>query len=600
MAELTVRSRKESDPAFQWDLTPLFPDDDAWRAALERAREMLDAVKRYEGRLGESGETLLEFLDLGERAGETLSQIYGYASLKADEDTAVALYQDLKGKALSLSVEFSTAAAFETPELVALPEETLERFYRETPGLEKYRRAIYSARRRRDHVLSRREEALLAAAGEMADSPYSIYSLFEGADLKFPDALDSAGQAHQITNSSFVPTLQKPDRTLRKNAFEGFYDVYLGMENTAAALLNAQMKQLQFFASVRRYGSALEASLDATEVPVSVYDSLIGAVQENLPRLHRYMALRKKLMGLDTLHMYDIYTPLVPDADAKVSYDAARRLVLDACAPLGAEYTAVLERAFAERWLDVYENTGKRTGAYSSGIARPHPYVLLNHKDNLDSAFTLAHELGHTMHSYLSAQHQPPVYSDYVIFVAEVASTVNEALLMRHLLGQTTDRRSRAYLINYFLEQFRTTVYRQTMFAEFERDLGEMALRGDTLTAEALNERYYALNRRYYGDAVDMDARIRVEWARIPHFYYNYYVFQYATGFSAAMALSRRILEEGPEAVADYLRFLSGGCSKSPIELLRGAGVDMSTPEPVQRALELFGTLTDELEELMA
>lgn len=594
-----VKTRAESDPAYQWDLTPIFPDDAAWRAALDKAQELRALLQSYEGRLGEGGETLLEYMDLGERVSETVSRIYGYASLKADEDTAVAAYQDMKNRALSLSVSISAASAFETPELIAIPDETLEGFYAETPGLEKYRVALRNVRRRKAHILSQKEETLLAAAGEMADSPYNIYNLFEGADLKFPDALDADGKPHRLTHGTFVPTLHSTDRTLRKNAFDGYYGVWQGMRNTAAALLNAQMKQLQFFASARKYGSALEASLDGTDVPVSVYTSLLEAVEQNLPKNHRYMALRKKLMGLSELHMYDIYTPLVPDADAKISYEEAKETVLSALSVLGEDYVAVLKRAFSEGWIDVYENVGKRSGAYSSGLSKPHPYVLLNHKDTLDSMFTLAHELGHAMHSYLSASHQPTVYADYVIFVAEVASTVNEALLMQHLLKKARDKKQRAWLINYFLEQFRTTVYRQTMFAAFEKELGEMAGRGDALTAEALDALYYDLNKRYYGGAVTADEAIAVEWARIPHFYYDYYVFQYATGFSAAVALSRRILEGGQSAVDDYLRFLSSGCSKTPIELLKLAGVDMSTPQPVNDALALFDELIMEMETLM-
>ena len=599
MSEMTVKTRAESDPAYQWDLTQIFPDDDAWRAAFDRAQEFIPQVQGYEGRLEESGAALLEYFDLGERISEALSMIYGYASLKADEDTAVAMYQDMKNKALGLSVSLSAASAFETPELIAIPDDTLEKYYAETPGLEKYRIAIHNVRRRKAHILSQKEEALLAAAGEMAEGPYNIYNLFEGADLKFPDALDGSGKPRQLTNGTFIPMMQSFDRALRSDAFGKFYDTYLGMRNTAAAILNAQMKSLQFFANARKYGSALEASLDGTNVPVSVYDSLLEAVHENLPLLHRYMALRKKLMGLDELHMYDIYTPLVPDADAEISYAEAKDTVLEALSVLGEDYGAVLRQAFSEGWIDVYENIGKRSGAYSSGLSKPHPYVLLNHKDTLDSMFTIAHELGHSMHSWLSAKHQPTVYADYVIFVAEVASTVNESLLMQHLLKKTTDRRKRAYLINYFLEQFRTTVYRQAMFAEFEKELGEMTGRGDALTAEALNGLYYDLNKRYYGDAVTIDERIRVEWARIPHFYYDYYVFQYATGFSAAMAISRRILTEGQSAVDDYLRFLSSGSSKTPVELLKIAGADMSTPKPVNDALALFGELIDEMEELM-
>ena len=596
----TIQKRSEMDPAYQWDTAAIFPSDEAWEKALEAARNYVPQAKSYEGRLCESPETLLAFLDMEEKVGEELSTLYGYTSLKADEDTAVAKYQEMKGRAMSLIVALDTAASFKTPELIALDEETLESFYAACPALEKYRVAIHNVRRRKAHVLSPKEEALLAAAGEMAESPHQAYNLFVNADLKFPDAVDAQGNRHPLTAGQLVTLLQSPDRTLRENAFCTFYDVHRGMCNTTAALLDGQAKQLQFFANARGYGSALEASLDNTNVPVSVYENLLEAVNRNLPAMHKYMALRKKLMGLDELHMYDLYTPMVAEADVEISFEQAKETVLEACAVLGEDYVRVLKEAFANRWIDVYENVGKRSGAYSSGMAKPHPFVLLNHKDDLDAQFTLAHEMGHAMHSYLSHKNQPGVYAGYVIFVAEVASTVNEALLMQHLLKKTTDKKQRAYLINYFLEQFRTTVYRQTMFAEFEKLTGEMAGRGETLTAEALNRLYLELNQRYYGPAVHVDERIAVEWARIPHFYYNYYVFQYATGFSAAMAISKRILEQGESAVQDYLRFLSSGCSKTPIELLKIAGADMTTAAPINAALELFDSLIGQLEELMA
>ena len=595
-----IKKRSEMDPAYTWDTTGIFPSDEDWNKALEAAYAYVPQVQSYQGRLAESGETLLAFLDLEEKINEEVGVLYGYTSLKADEDTAVAKYQDMKGKALQLAVTLDTASAFETPELIAIEEETLEGFYAACPALEKYRKALHNVRRRKAHVLSPKEEALLAATGEMAESPHHIYNLFVGADMKFPEAVDGEGGKHPLTAGTLVNLLQSPDRALRENAFATYYDTHDGMSNTAAALLNAQAKQLKFFADARKYGSALEASLDRTNVPVSVYTNLLEAVNDNLPKLHKYMALRKKLMGVDELHMYDIYTTLVADADVKIPFEQAKEGVLEACAVLGEDYVNVLKEAFANRWIDVYENVGKRSGAYSSGMAKPHPFVLLNHKDTLDSQFTLAHEMGHAMHSYLSRKYQEPTYAHYVIFVAEVASTVNEALLMQSLLKKTTDKKEKAYLINYFLEQFRTTVYRQAMFAEFEKICGEMAARGDALTAAALDKVYLELNERYYGPAVTVDERISGEWARIPHFYYNYYVFQYATGFSAAMAISQKLLNEGESAVKDYLRFLSGGCSETPIDLLKIAGVDMTTKAPVNAALELFGELIDQLEELMA
>ena len=392
--------------------------------------------------------------------------------------------------------------------------------------------------------------------------------------------------------------MESPDRVLRQSAFKTYYKQLGSYRNTVAATLDAQFKQLCFFANARKYESTIAASLDHTEVPVPVYLNLIEAVHANLDKMYKYVALRKKLLGVEELHMYDVYTPIVADAAEKISFEQAKATVLEALAVMGEDYTDLLKEGFANRWIDVYENVGKRGGAYSSGNSRPHPYVLLNHKDTLDSMFTLVHEMGHALHSYHSTKYQPVSTSDYVIFVAEVASTCNEVLLMRHLLGKTTDKKQRAYLINHFLDQFKGTVYRQTMFAEFELAMGRMAEQGEALTAEALCEKYLALNKLYFGPDMVSDEEISWEWARIPHFFYNYYVFQYATGFSAAVAIANRILAEGESAVADYKRFLSGGCSTDPISLLKIAGVDMGSPEPVNSALALFGELIDELEQL--
>ena len=431
----------------------------------------------------------------------------------------------------------------------------------------------------------------------MSQTPDTVYTALADADLTFRDAVDAEGNAHPLTQGTFVQLEESPDRTLRKSAYENLYDGFAAFKNTAAAVLNGQNKQLKFYADARKYDSALEASLDGTNVPVSVYDNLIEAVHKKLPSMHRYVRLRKKLLGVEELHFYDIYTPLLSDVDKHIPYEQAKQTVYEALAPLGEDYRAILKEGFDHRWIDVYQNQGKRSGAYSAGTA-VHPYVLLNYTGTLDSQFTLAHEMGHALHSYLSNKHQNPIDADYVIFVAEVASTCNEALLMEHLLKNTTDKKERAYLINHFLDQFKGTIYRQTMFAEFERNIGAMTAQGQTLTADALCAEYKRLNEQYYGPDMVVDDRIAMEWARIPHFYYDYYVFQYATGYAAAIALSRRILDEGEPAVRDYLTFLSGGCSRSPIDLLKGAGVDMTGPEPVMQALDLFDRLLDEMEAL--
>ena len=502
------------------------------------------------------------------------------------------------GQLMKELVAMDEKLSFQTPELMSISDETMEQFYRDEPGLELYRRHLEKIRRRKDHVLSACEEKLLAGAGEMAQTPQDTFSMFSNADIKFESAEDSKGEKHTISQGTYISCLESADRTLRKNAYENYYAAYQNYRNTCAACLNGQVKQLQFFANARKYPSSLDASLDATEVPTSVYHNLIETVHQNMDKMHRYVRLRKKLLGLDELHMYDMYTPLVADADAHIEFEDAKKTVLEALSCMGEEYCKILKEGFDNRWIDVYENVGKRSGAYSAGTP-VHPFVLLNYTGTLDSQFTLAHEMGHALHSYLSTKTQPQVYSDYVIFVAEVASTCNEALLMEHLLGKTTDKKQRAYLINHFLDQFKGTLYRQTMFAEFELRIAELNQQGTPLTADVLCDEYRKLNTLYYGADVVQDDQIALEWARIPHFYYNYYVFQYATGYAAAIALSRKILAEGKPAVERYLGFLSGGCSKTPIDLLKGAGVDMTTAEPVNTALSLFGKLLDEMEELM-
>lgn len=593
-------STKRSDvpEEFTWDLTHMYASDNAWRTENEALRQLPQTIASYQGRLGESAATLLEFLRLSDQLELRLTPLYGYASCKADQDQGNSVYQDMRGKAVNTAVTLSSASAFSTPEIMAIPEETLARFYQEEPALEEYRRTLYQIRRRKEHILSPAEEKLLAAAGEMASSPEAIDGILHDADMQYPDVTDSKGETHPLTGGSFVPLLESPDRVLRKNAFETYYATLGQFRNTIAAVLDAQFKQLRFFSEARGYDSTLAASLDATEVPQAVYHSLIEAVHGNLDKMYRYVALRKKLLGVEELHMYDVYTPIVAGAARKIDFQEAKSTVLDALAVLGEDYVNLLREGFEHRWIDVYENAGKRGGAYSSGSSRPHPYVLLNHKDNLESMFTLAHEMGHALHSWHSTKYQPVSTADYVIFVAEVASTCNEVLLMRHLLGKTTDRKERAYLINHFLDSFKGTVYRQTMFAEFELAMGKMAEAGETLTADALNAKYLALNKLYFGPDMVSDDPIALEWARIPHFFYNYYVFQYATSFCAAVAIADRILTEGAPAVADYKRFLSSGSSSDPISLLKMAGVDLSTPEPIHAALSLFGELVTEMEKL--
>ena len=595
----TIPVRADADPKYTWALEDIYPSDEAWDAAYAEAQDFPRQISAFRGRLGSSARTLLEFLQLGETISVAFDSLYGYAQRRNDEDTAVSKYQGMSSKAISLMVAVDAAGSFETPELLTIPDEKLDQFYQELPALTVYRTYLDNLRRKRAHILSDAEEKLLAAAGEISQSPDTIYSMFADADLKFPPAVDSAGNEHELTHGSYIPLMHSTDRVLRKSAFQSLYSMYGKFRNTAAAILTAQVKQLKFHADARRYPSTLHMSLDSSNVPTEVYTNLIQAVHDNMQPMYRYVALRKKLLGVDELHMYDLYTPIVADADEKIPYEQAKETVLRALAPMGEDYLNILREGFDNRWIDVYENVGKCSGAYSAGL-RVHPYVLLNYADTLDSMFTLAHEMGHAIHSYLSNKNQPAIYSDYVIFVAEVASTCNEALLMQYLLNNTTDPRKRAYLINYFLEQFRTTLYRQTMFAEFELEINRRNEAGESLTAEVYNQIYHDLNVRYFGDGIVIDPEIDLEWARIPHFYYDYYVYQYATGYAAAIALSRRILREGEPAVRDYLEFLSGGCSKDPISLLRGAGVDMATTQPITEALRLFDELIDEMEQLLS
>mgnify|MGYP002594129135 CR=1 FL=1 len=585
-----IPARADVPEKDKWAIQDLFATDDDWRAALAKAKEFIPRITAFRGRLAESGAVLLSFFRLDDEISLAFDALVHYAQRRSDEDTRVAAYQEMVSQVTRFAVEIQSAAAFETPELLAISDEDMNRLYAEAPELELYRLNIDRIRRRREHVLSDKEEAILAAAGEMAASPDDIYSMLNDADLKFPDAVDKDGIAHPVTHGTFIPLMQSYDRVLRKSAFDSLYSVYGQFRNTSAATLSAQLKQLLFFANVRKYPSTLDAALDGNEVPTEIYRNLIDAVHRSFAPMYRYVALRKKLLGVDELHMYDLYVPVVDGVEMKFTFEEAKEIALKALAPL--------REGFANGWIDVYENEGKRSGAYSAG-ARVHPYVLLNFKGTLDDVFTLVHEMGHSIHSYLSNKTQPTAYQDYVIFVAEVASTCNEALLMEYLLSVTTDKKERAYLINHFLEQFRGTLYRQTMFAEFELAANEMTQRGEGTTAEALCAMYKKLNEQYFGPEMNVDEEISLEWARIPHFYYDYYVYQYATGYAAAIALSRRILREGEPAVKDYLGFLSGGCSADPITLLRGAGVDMASPKPIEDATKLFDEMISEMEKIL-
>ena len=597
MEEKRIPKRSEVPAEYKWHIEDLYASDADFEKALEDAGKYPEILSGYEGKLSESPEALLEYMRLDDDLTVLLEDLANYANRKSDEDTAVSLYSGYCDRTNALFVAVVSASAFAVPEIISIEDDEMDRFYKEVPELEHYRLAITRIRRKREHILSPEEERIAAMAGEMSASPSVIFSMLDNADIKFPDATDKNGNKRQITHGSYIPLVQDEDRELRRSAFENLYKTYEGFENTYSSILASHLKTLAFNANVHKYANTLEAALDSTEVPTSVYYGLIDAVHANLDKMYRYVALRKKLLGVDELHYYDLYVPVVSNINDKITYEQAKETVLEAVKPLGGEYVSIMRGGFDGGWVDVYENENKCSGAYSAG-ARVHPFVLLNHTDDLQSEFTIAHEMGHALHSYLSNKFQPVTYADYKIFVAEVASTFNESLLMQHLLKTTADKKRRAYLINYFLEQFRTTLYRQTMFAEFELKINEMQARGEAVTSDELCRIYGELNDLYFGDGIVHDPEIDHEWQRIPHFYYNYYVYQYATGFAAAIALSQRVLNGGRKEVEDYLGFLKGGCSATPIDLLKGAGVDMTDPKTVGDALGLFGTLLDEMEQL--
>ena len=594
---MAYESREEIDSKYKWDLSSMFPSDEAFEAGLEELKAYCPKLLAFKGKISTSSQALLEFLQLEDKMTLLLYKIINYAERKSDEDTRVAKYQAYVANATSAYTQVGEATSWFAAELLAIPAESVEKFYAEVPALEFYRRKLNKILNQREHTLSAEEEALLARAEELAVQPTNIFSMFDDADLTFDDAVDSEGKTHKLTSGSFVPLLMDADRVLRESAFKQLYSRFGEFRNTSAAILTSQVKNLQFFSSSRKYASSLEAALAENEIPVEVYNNLIDAVHQNFPAFYKYVDLRKRVMGLDELHFWDVYTPLVDDVDMKFTYEEACDLIVKALAPMGEEYVSLVKKGLESRWVDVYETPGKRSGAYSAGGKGMNPVMLLNFQGGLDDVYTLIHEMGHSLHTYFSSHNQEITYSDYSIFVAEVASTCNEALLSHYLLEHETDPARHAYILNHFLEGFRGTIYRQCMFAEFERDINQMNADGVALNAEVLSERYGKLCAEYFGPGIELDEEIKLEWSRIPHFYYNFYVYQYCIGFSAAIALSQRILSEGEPAVKDYIGYLSGGCSKTPIELLRGAGVDMATPDPVNAALKYFGELVDQLEQ---
>lgn len=601
MTDRKLNTREEADARCKWAIEDLYKDDEDWKRDYELLKSRIPELTKFRGRLGESAEVLLSMQKLSDELNQLLEKVYVYANQRLHENTDNGTYQNLASQAQGLLVELSESLSFVEPELMELPDGIIETFLDENEELSVYRQYFENIIRQKKHVLPTEQEQLLAAMGEVAESPKDIFSMFNNADIRFPEITGEDGHPVQVTHGRYMSLMQSRNRQVRKDAFEAMYGVYGDWRNTLAAMYRANVKQEAFLAKAHKYTSDLEAALDGSHIPVKVYEQLIEAVHESMSLMYRYMKLRKKLLGVEELHMYDLYVPVIEQDHSEIPFEQAKKTVLEGLAPMGEEYLHLLREGFDHGWIDVYENQGKRTGAYSWGAYGTHPYVLLNYQGTLHDVFTLAHEMGHALHSWYSDEHQPYIYAGYRIFVAEVASTCNEALLIHYLMEQSKkagDRKKTMYLMNYFLEQFRTTLFRQTMFAEFEKITHGLQEQGETLTADRLCEIYYDLNKLYFGEEICVDQEIAMEWARIPHFYTPFYVYQYATGFSAAIALSKQILEQGAPAVEQYKKFLKGGSSMYPLELLKMAGVDMEQKAPVQDALAVFAQYLDEMERL--
>ncbi|XEC93236.1 oligoendopeptidase F [Paenibacillus tarimensis] len=592
----TVMKRSEQQTENLWKLEDLFPDQAAWDKEYLDAKRQIKEIAAFQGKLADPLQ-LKACFELEDELSLHVERLYVYANMRHHEDMGAPTYQALSDKSKKLSVETSEATSFITPEVLSLSDETLASFI-EHSELSKYRHTLEEMRRQKAHVLSKSEEALLAQVGNVSQASGTIFGMLNNADMKFPKVKNEDGEEMELTHGRYIQFLESKNRDVRRDAFKAMYETYGKMKNTLAATLNANVTKNIFYSRVRKYPSVLEMSLYGDNIPKEVYTNLIDAIHKHLPLMHRYMNLRKKLLKVDELHMYDLFAPLVEEFKMDISYHDAKKTVKESLKPLGEDYLNVLQEGFDNNWIDVYENEGKRSGAYSWGAYGTHPYVLLNHNDNLNSMFTLTHEMGHALHSYYSDKELPYRDAQYTIFLAEVASTLNEALLMHYLLEKSTDPKEKMYLLTYYADQFRTTVFRQTMFAEFEKIIHEKVEQGDSLTPQELSKIYYDLNVKYYGDDMVVDQDIEMEWARIPHFYTSFYVYKYATGFSAATSFSKQILEEGAPAVDRYLGFLKSGGSDFSINILKKAGVDMSSPEPISQAMSVFESLIEQMEEL--
>lgn len=592
-------SRSEIKVEDTWKLEDIFASDDAWEKEFEEVKALISQMEKFKGKLGESAQTLYDALQEQDELTMRVSKLYTYAHMRYDQDTTNSFYQGLNDRIKTLYTQIASALSYVTPEILSIEESKIKQYMAEHKELKLYAHALDEITRERPHILSESEEALLAQASEVLGSSSNTFGMLNNADLEFPSIKDENGEEVEITHGRYIRFLESSDRRVREEAFKAVYETYGKFKNTFASTLSGTVKKDNFSARVRHYNSARHSALSTNNIPEEVYDNLVKTVNDNLHLLHRYIDLRKKVLGIEELHMYDLYTPLVKDVKMEVSYEEAKDYILKGLKPLGEDYLNVLKEGFENRWVDVHENKGKRSGAYSSGTYGTNPYILMNWQDNVNNLFTLAHEFGHSVHSYYTRKTQPYPYGDYSIFVAEVASTCNEALLNDYLLKKIDDEKQRLYLLNHYLEGFRGTVFRQTMFAEFEHDVHVRAQNGEPLTPELLTKLYYDLNKKYFGDNLVIDEEIGLEWARIPHFYYNYYVYQYATGFSAAAALSKQILEEGDAAVERYVGFLKSGSSDYPIEVLKKAGVDMTTSQPIEESLAVFEEKLTEMERLL-
>ncbi|HEY2421739.1 MAG TPA: oligoendopeptidase F [Neobacillus sp.] len=597
----SLPARSEIPVEDTWKLEDIFTNDQDWEKEFQDVNGLIPGIKEFEGKLGEGAETLYKALQFQDKLLERIGKLYTYSHMRYDQDTTNSFYQGLDGRMRNLYSQAASQLAFIVPEILSIDEHKVTSFFNEMEELKLYEKAIAEINLQRPHVLSAEQEALLAEADEVMDASSNTFGMLNNADLEFPTIKDENGEEVEITHGRYIRFLESEDQRVRHDAFKAVYNTYDKFKNTFSSTLSGNVKRDNFNARVRRYDSARHAALSANNIPESVYDNLVNTVNDHLPLLHRYVKLRKKVLGLNELHMYDLFTPLVKDLKMEIKYNEAKELVLKGLAPLGEEYSKILQEGFENRWVDVPENKGKRSGAYSSGAYGTHPYILLNWQDNVNNLFTLAHEFGHSVHSYYTRKSQPYPYGNYSIFVAEVASTCNESLLNDYLLKTIDDEQKRIYLLTHYLEGFRGTVFRQTMFAEYEHLIHQKAQNNEALTADLLTQEYYELNKKYFGEEdIVIDEEIGLEWARIPHFYYNYYVYQYATGFSAATALSKQILEEGEPAVKRYIDFLKAGSSDYPIEVLKKAGVDMTSADPVKNACKVFEEKLNELEHLLS